>query len=176
MAEAEDELKARERSAALALQAYQERRRLRRGEDTFWGSADILEHADELVSKAEHERRRCEIMDDAAQIGMSADLAEMLYDVSREEGLDPDFALELVRSGLGVAPPVEGVTNAVQTPTTDKYMPEWLGAPVGADELLRERTMRMSFRRLRGLLEQHQDPADALRAFALEPDVEHVGY
>ena len=176
MTEAEDALKAREQSAALALEAYRERRRRRRGEDTFFGSAEILEHAEELVTKAEHERRRCEIMDDAAEIGMSPDLAELLYDIAREERLDPGLALELVHSGLGVAPPPDGVSNAPRQPTTDKYRPEWLGPPIGADELLRERTLRFSFRRLRSLLEQHDNPADALRAFAGEPDVEHVGY
>lgn len=176
MTEAEDALRARERSAAGALEAYQERRRRRRGEDTYFGSADILNYAEKLVSRAEHERRRVEILEDAAEVGMSPELAELLYDIAREEGLDPAFALELVHSGLGVAPPPDGVSNAPRQPTTDKYRPEWLGDPIGADELLRERTLRFSFRRLRSLLEEHGDPADALRAFAQEPDVDHVGY
>jgi hypothetical protein len=36
--------------------------------------------------------------------------------------------------------------------------------------------LRMSFRRLRGLLEEHPQPEEALRAFAREPDVGHYGY
>ena len=166
----------REQSAALALNAYRERRCRRRGLDTYFGSAELLEHAEEVLTKAEHERRRIEIMDDAAAAGMSAELADMLYDIAREERLDPGLGFELVRSGLGVAPPPDGISNAPVQPTTDKYAPEWLGAPIGADELLRERTLRLSFRRLRGLLEKHDDPAEAFRAFAREPDVEHVGY
>lgn len=167
---------AREESAATALDAYRERRRRRRGEDTYFGSADIIEHAEEVLSKAEHERRRVEIMNDAAAAGMSPELAEMLYDIAREERLDPGLGFELVRAGLGVAPPAGGVSNAPVQPTTDKYTPEWLGAAIGPDELLRERTLRLSFRRLRGLLETYEDPAEAFRAFARESDVEHVGY
>lgn len=160
----------------MALDAYRERRRRRRGEDTYVGSADLLGNLDELASKAEHERRRVEIMEDAAEAGMSPELADMLYAIAREEGLDPAIGFEIVRSGLGVAPPPGGISNAPQQPTTDKYRPEWLESPIGPDELLRERTLRLSFRRLRGFLEQHADPAEALRAFAQEPDVDHVGY
>jgi len=36
--------------------------------------------------------------------------------------------------------------------------------------------LRLSFRRLRGLLQQTEDPAEAIRAFAREPDVGHFGY
>ena len=172
----EEDWEDREQRAALALDAYRERRRNRRGVDTYFGSAELLEHANEVLSKAEHERRRTEIMNDAAAAGMPSELADMLYDIAREERLDPALAFELVRSGLGVAPPPDGISNAPFQPTTDKYAPEWLGGPIGADELLRERTLRLSFRRLRGLLEKFDDPVQAFQAFAREPDVEHVGY
>ncbi|MBA2571710.1 MAG: hypothetical protein H0V06_01595 [Gemmatimonadetes bacterium] len=172
----EEDWQEREQRAVLALDAYRERRRERRGGDTYFGSAELLEHAEEVLSKAEHERRRIEIMNDAAAAGMPPELAEMLYDIAREERLDPALGFELVHSGLGVAAPLDGVSNAPVQPTTDKYAPEWLGAPIGADELLRERTLRLSFRRLRGLLEKYDDPAEAFRAFAREPDVEPVGY
>jgi hypothetical protein len=176
VAETGEDWQDQEERAALALDAYRERRRQRRGEDTYFGSAELLENAEQVLTKAEHERRRIEIMNDADAAGMPPDLADMLYDIAREERLDPSLAFELVRSGLGVAPPPDGVSNAPVQPTTDKYTPEWLGAPIGADELIRERTLRLSFRRLRGLLETHSDPAAAFRAFAREPDVEHVGY
>ena len=108
---------------------------------------------------------------------MSAELAEMLYEVAQEEGLDPALAYELVRSGLGVLPPPEGVENAPTFAVSDKYRPEWLEPPVDPDTMLRERTLRFSFRRLRALLEEHTgDAAAAFRAFAREPDVGPVGY
>ncbi len=127
----EEDWQEREQRAVLALDAYRERRRERRGGDTYFGSAELLEHAEEVLSKAEHERRRIEIMNDAAAAGMPPELAEMLYDIAREERLDPALGFELVHSGLGVAAPLDGVSNAPVQPTTDKYAPEWLGAPIG---------------------------------------------
>jgi hypothetical protein len=42
--------------------------------------------------------------------------------------------------------------------------------------MLRERMLRVSFRRLRGLLEANDDVDQAFRLFANEPDVGHYGY
>lgn len=170
----EKEMAEREETAGRALQAYRERRRRRRADDTYFGSADLLAEAG--VDAAELSRRRVDIVQEAQAAGMPAELAEMLYDVARDEGLDPAFAYELVRSGLGVAPPREGIDNAPEQPTTDKYVPEWLLPAQPPDEVLRERMLRLSFRRLRALLEAHPAPEDALRAFAREPDVGQYGY
>ena len=173
----EREMAEREETAGRALAEYRERRRRRRAEDTYFGSAEcLLDRAQEGADAAELSRRRIDILAEATAAGMSPELAEMLYDVAQEEGLDPALAYELVRSGLGVCPPQEGVANASSAPTVDKYVPEWLYPPVPTDEVLRERMLRMSFRRLRGLLEEHPDPVEALRAFAREPDVGHYGY
>jgi hypothetical protein len=82
-----------------------------------------------------------------------------------------------VRSGLGICPPGEGVSNAPSQPTSDKYAPGWLLQPASSpDDLLRERMLRISFRRLRAMLEEHPEPADAMRAFAREPDAGVFGY
>jgi hypothetical protein len=75
-----------------------------------------------------------------------------------------------------VAPPRGGLENAPEQPVTDKYMPEWLLPPTPTDTVLRERMLRLSFRRLRALLEEHGDAGAAFRAFAREPDVAHLGY
>ncbi len=169
----------REQSARHALHDYRERRRRRRGEDTYFGSLDCLLPIGgeaEGAPSAEHERRRSEIIDDAEAAGMSLDLAERLYVVAQEEGLDPGLAYELVRCGLGVAPPAEGVSNAPVEPVADKYFPEWLLPPSAPDDRLRERMLRVSFRRLRSLLEAHEEVEDAFRAFAREPDVGNFGY
>ena len=164
--------------ASRALGAYRERRRQRRAEDTYFGSsACLLAGAEASLDTKEREHRRGEILDEATQSGMSPELAEQLYDVAREEGLDPALAYELVRCGIGVLPPAEGVSNAPSQPSSDPYAPEWLlDSPVPPDELLRERTLRFSFRRLRALLEEHEDVDQAFRAFAREPDVGLAGY
>jgi hypothetical protein len=44
------------------------------------------------------------------------------------------------------------------------------------DQLMRERALHVSFRRLRSLLERHHDVEEAFRRFANEPDVGHCGY
>ena len=168
----------RELRAEHALNAYRERRRLRRGEDTWFGGGEgLLEVVEQGLDADALSRRRLDVIQDAVDTGMGDELAEMLYDVAREEGLDPVLAFELVRCGMGVLPPRDGVENAPGFPTADKYRPEWLEPPVDPDTLLRERTLRFSFRRLRGLLEQHTgSAAEAFRAFAREPDVGPVGY
>ncbi|HEX6036675.1 hypothetical protein [Longimicrobium sp.] len=170
------DMEEREERANHALAAYRERRRLRRGDDTWFGAGEgLLDEAG--LNADEVSRRRMDVIQEAVAVGMSDELAEMLYDVAHEEGLDPAMAFELVRSGMGVLPPAEGLENAPQFATTDKYRPEWLEEPVDPDTVLRERTLRFSFRRLRGLLEQHTgDAAAAFRAFAREPDVGAVGY
>ena len=166
-----------EKRAEHALGAYRERRRRRRAEDTYFGSADcLLSKAEAGVEGREREKRREEILSDAAEHGMPPRLAELLYEVARDEGLDPALAFELVRCGIGVLPPEEGVTNAPSQPTSDPYVPEWLGSASTPDDLLQERTLRLSFRRLRGQLETHSDVDEAFRAFAREPDVGAVGY
>jgi len=171
------EMAEREQSAERALHGYRERRRRRRAEDTYFGSAEcLLVHAQAGADAAELSHRRSDIVAEAAEAGMSAELAEMLYEVAQEEGLDPALAYELVRCGLGVCPPPDGVANAPAQPTSDKYVPEWLYPPVPTDAVLRERMLRMSFRRLRSLLERHALPDEAIRAFAREPDVGHFGY
>lgn len=164
-------------TARHVLHAYRERRRERRGEDTYFGSLDcLLERVEHGFTETDRERRRCEVLDDAEREGMPRTLAEKAYEVAREEGLDPGLAIDLVHSGLGVCPPEGGITNAPEEPTTDKYLPEWILPPIPPDELLRERKLRMSFRRLRSLLDEHQEIGDALDAFAEEPDVEPCGY
>jgi hypothetical protein len=167
----------RQQHAEHVLESYRERRRRRRGEDTFFGSADcLLSHVEEGVGEAERSRRLSEIMADAERDGMPRDLAERLYEVAREEGIDPALGYELVRCGLGVGPPPEGLSNAAEQPVADRYLPEWMFPPTPTDTLLRERMLRFSFRRLRSLLEQHQDLDEAFRAFAQEPDVGAHGY
>jgi hypothetical protein len=173
----EDTVERCELSAQRALHEFRERRRRRRAEDTYFGSADVLlPREDGSSPERELERRRSEIMEDAEKGGMPHELAELLYDVALEEGLDPALAFELVRTGLGVAPPPGGVSNAPEEPAVDKYLPPWMFPPEPTDHLLRERMLRTSFRRLRSLLEENPEIDEAFRRFANEPDVGHYGY
>jgi hypothetical protein len=172
-----DEVLRREESARHALNEYRERRRRRRGEDTYFGSSELLLSgpADEAEERAT-DRRRCEILDEAEESGMSLDLAELLYDVALDEGIDPAIGFDLVRTGLGVAPPPDGVSNAPADPMVDKYLPSWMFPAQPTDQILRERMLRVSFRRLRALLEEEARVEDAFSRFAKEPDVGHFGY
>jgi hypothetical protein len=172
------DMQEREERADRALDAYRERRRNRRGDDTWFGDREgLLEAAEQGMNAEEISRRRIDVIQEAVAVGMSGELAEMMYDVAREEGLDPVLAFEVVRAGIGVMPPADGVDNAPRFATSDKYRPEWLESPVDPDTVLRERALRFSFRRVRALLEQHTgDAAQAFRAFAREPDVGPVGY
>jgi hypothetical protein len=173
----EEAMAEREERAQHALEAFRERRRRRRAEDTWFGSADcLLASEDAELDAAALARRRMDVVAEAQAEGMSPELAEMMYDVAREEGLDPALAHELVRSGLGVAPPPGGVTNAAEQPASDKYYPTWLLPASATDDILRERMLRLSFRRLRGKLEAFNDPAEAFRAYAREPDVGLHGF
>ena len=165
----------REERAQHVLHEYRERRRRRRAEDTWFGSAEGL-LGDDGADAAERARRRMDVIEEAQEEGMSPELAEMMYDVAAEEGLDPVLAYELVRSGLGVAPPPEGMANAAEQPASDKYYPTWLLPASPTDDVLRERMLRVSFRRLRALLEVHADPAEAFRLYAREPDVGLYGF
>jgi hypothetical protein len=170
-------LEERESRAHRVLNAFRERRRRRRADDTYFGSAHCLvERAETGSGDPERARRLSELVEEAEGDGMPLDLVERLYEVAREEGLDPGLAYELVRCGLGVIPPPEGVSNAAEQPAADRYLPEWMFPPTPTDSLLRERMLRVSFRRLRALLEEHPEPEDAFRAFAQEPDVDVYGY
>jgi hypothetical protein len=160
-----------------ALEAYRERRRRRRGEDTYFGSLDcLIGRAEEGLNPDEISSRRAEIMEEAEDVGMPLALAELLYDIARDEGLDPALGFDLVRCGLGVLPPAEGLSNAASEPTSDKYLPDWMFPPAPTDDVLRERMLRLSFRRLRSFLEREGDVRKALGTFAAEPDVGHFGY
>jgi hypothetical protein len=163
--------------AEHVLEAYRERRRRRRGEDTYFGSLDcLIERVEEGLNPDDLTSRRAEIMREAEEADMPMPLAELLYDIARDEGLDPALGFDLVRCGLGVLPPPEGLSNAPSEPTTDKYLPEWMFPPTPTDDVLRERMLRLSFRRLRHFLESEGDVRRALGAFASEPDVGHFGY
>ena len=69
----------RHESALHILHAYRERRRQRRGEDTYFGSVDcFIERSEAGFEQGDRERRRSELMEEAETVGMPRDLAELL--------------------------------------------------------------------------------------------------
>ncbi len=140
-------------------------------------AACLLARAHELAALAGHERRRSELVERAVRAtGLDWGEAEAVYDLAREEGLDPALAFELLHCHVLVLGP-EDVRPAESRDGTEleDRPPEWIAAaPPPAEEARRERRLRGSFRRLRRLLEERGTPEEALLAFVEEPDVGRV--
>jgi len=166
----EPRIEARTTRLLAALERYRAgRRALDGGAGADEPAACLLERAEEIEELAGRQRRRIELVERAVEEGgVERGLAEEAYDIAREEGLEPAFGLEIVRCGLGVCEPPESELEAT---SAVKGHPEWLVPPVAAKDADRERRLRLSFRRLRHLLEERPSPEEALRAFAAEPDV-----
>ena len=80
-----DTLERREESARHVLHAFRERRRRRRGEDTYFGSAECFVDPGELAPEnPERERRRSEVMADALTAGRRARTASTARSVCAE--------------------------------------------------------------------------------------------
>jgi hypothetical protein len=143
------------------------------------GVTALLKALDKLEMRGAS-RRREELVSSAVESGdFTRFLAERVYDIADEEGLEPAFAYELVRSQVAVCGPQPG-EPVTSDDTLVEGTPEWI-APEAAMprvtvELVRERRLRMSFRRLRSHLETCETAEDALAAFVAEPDVGDCGY
>lgn len=143
------------------------------GEDDV-GLRFLLERAGEIREEGERSRRREELMERAVQDGhVSREVAERAYEVAREEGLEPAFALEVVAARVALARPAEQEAEAPARQTTP---PDWIEDSPTPDEARRERVMRETFRRLRRLFEGHPDPRDAFRALGLSEDLRSFDY
>jgi hypothetical protein len=131
--------------------------------------ARLLEHVPEL------ERRREHLLEGVAQrSGVRTTVLGTAYDLAMEEGLDPVLALEVIGCGVGVldlpAPePVEDMHSSAP--------PAWVAPPLEPpDELVLERRMRLTFRRMRGCLERGRDLQVAILSFCAAPDVGAYSY
>jgi hypothetical protein len=161
-----------ERDVRTATERYHRRgEQGNRGQNERAGLAS-LEH--DNATDEQRERRRCSLLEEAVREGIPSDVAEVLYDIALEEGLDPPIALELVRTGLAVNSPTE--SESLDPPVTDRYLPTWIFPATDPDTIRRERSMRVSFRRLRGFLEAERNVESAFRRFAAESDVGYFGY
>ena len=133
---------------------------------------DCLERAVRARSSDGVERRHEALMDTAVhELGLERAHAEQIYALAEEEQLEPIYAFQLVRCGVGVleleAPSADAHESAAQ-----EAPPGWVATQaVKLDDIVIERRLRLSFRRFRGLLETTDDPVAAARAFMAEPDV-----
>src|SRR6185437_3107144 len=96
---------------------------------------------------------------------------ERAYDLALEAGLDPGLALELVGCGVCVVELESEPTVAEEAHSSNP--PDWVAPPTGpTDVMVLERRLRLTFRRLRTLLEREDDLQRAIEVFASEPDVQ----
>jgi len=100
---------------------------------------------------------------------------ERAYDIAQEAGLDPGLALELVGCGVAFVELEQPASVAGQAHSSNP--PEWVAPPAeAASELVLERRLRLTFRRLRTVLEQVDNLPKALEQFAQEADVQPYDY
>lgn len=136
----------------------------------------LLSRAGNIPGEAHGEsRRREDLIEEVLAAGHSREYADRIYDVALEEHCDPVLAVEVVLAGVGVRdlmppPPDNWEKTQVEAP------PPWIEEPPSEAEADRERHLRLTFRRLRSLLEQCSSPRAALEAFVREPDVGDVEY
>lgn len=158
-------------AALLALERYRNRASDGGGGD---GVECLIRRAHVAEDEAARHRRRIELIERAVEEdGMDPALAAEVYDIAREEGIEPAFAFELVRCGVAV----REMGEPPEATYSVRGFPGWLEAPPEPEEeASRERMLRTSFRRLRHLLETHDSPEEALIAFARQPDVGETAY
>jgi hypothetical protein len=128
----------------------------------------LLEH----IPKLEH--RRANLLEKSQKrSGAPLHVLDRAYDLAIEEGLDPVLALELVGCGIAVVElaPKQPLDEA-HSMTPDFVEPVMEPLP----DIIRERRMRQTFRRMRSALEASSDLGTAIDRFAAEPDVAAFDY
>ena len=118
------------------------------------------------------EHRREALLERAESRGLDRGVAERAYDVAREVGLEPAYALLVVAEGVSV----QSYPRSSGAEATEAVEPEWIDRPPSPEDARRERRLRETFRRLRSLLEDSPTPRDAFTRFAEEPDLEAYDY
>lgn len=136
--------------------------------DLFDGFLDTVQ----AIGGADEERRE-PLLERAEDRGLDRALAEQVYDISREEKLLPAYGLALVLHRISVLP-FDSASTRVDT--SEPNEPEWVDAPPEPKQAELERRLRQTFRRLRSHLDDEDDPAAAVDAFAREPDVQEHRY
>ncbi|MGH7481671.1 MAG: hypothetical protein ACRELV_05910 [Longimicrobiales bacterium] len=134
----------------------------------------LKRRAREIEAEAGFLRRHEELVDWAvSELEVDPAFAERVYDIAREERIEPAYAFELVRCGAGIR---AEVARAGAAPSLDAREPSWIADSPDPESALREWRLRVSLRRLRALMEECETPTDALVRFAEAPDVDAAGY
>lgn len=139
---------------------------------------DVAQRVDGLLETVEKlggadEQRRELVLEQAEERGLDRAVGEQAYDIAREENLLPAYGLALALHEVSVQP---FDASSTQVETSEPNEPEWVDAPPPPEQADRERRLRQTFRRLRSHLEQAADPAEAVRAFGQEPDLQRHRY
>lgn len=136
----------------------------------------LLDRAARFEGEPATSRRREELVERAIAAGHPREYADLLYDVAEEEGVDPAVAFEIVLCGVGVRELIQPVEDQWEEAQIEAPPPWISDDPPTADAAARERHARISFRRLRSIMENQPTAEDALRAFVSEPDVGDVDF
>lgn len=144
------------------------------GQGTERSEANAREQLTRAVSSltgAPHERRHEALMEWAeSDLNLDREYAEQIYALAEEEDLEPIYAFHLVHSGLGVRELEEPDQDMEET--VQQRPPEWVADDaVELEDVVLERRLRASFRRLRSHLEQSVTASNAITDFLAEPDV-----
>ena len=127
------------------------------------------------VLRSMREHRREELTAQAIEAGHSREYADRIYDLALEEHVDPAVAFDVVLAGLGVRELAENPLDNWEE-TQVEAPPAWIEESPGPVEAARERHLRLTFRRLRSLLDEHDSQEEALRVFKHQTDVGAVEY
>lgn len=134
----------------------------------------LKRRAREIAAEASLLRRYEELMDWAlTDLEIEQGFAQRVYDIAKEESVEPAYAFELVRCGTGLR---AEAARAGAAPSLDSQAPSWIGDVLDPDAAWREWRLRASLRRLRSLIEDCDSATDALVRFADAPDVDSSGY
>lgn len=122
------------------------------------------------------EHRHETLMERAEAWGLPRTEAEKVYALAEEVGLEPELGLLLRISGVGVTE-LEPVDAMRSDPGQQQAPPEWVEAvDIAPEEAQRERRLRLTFRRMAGLLAASGSAGEALVRFMAEPDVIEGAY
>ena len=138
------------------------------------GTDCLKRRARQIEAEAAVLRRHDELIEWAVEeLGLERRFAETVYEVARQESVDPAIAFELIRCNVGVR---DDAAKSGAAPSLQSTPPDWIAAAPPPDEAHREWRLRTSVRRLRSLLETAASPGDALIAFANASDVDEESY
>jgi len=141
------------------------------------GATRLLAGAAAIDHAGGPERRHETLMERAQSWGVPRQEAEAVYELADEEGLEPELALLLVGTGVGVLE-LEVGDPALPEAGRQESPPNWVAvSDVAPAEAERERRLRLSFRRLHSLWAASAgSAAEAARRFLAEPDVVEDAY